>query len=148
MKVAASLYLDTSCLLKLLLPEPESSRVVEILSLEEHVVVSSLARLEALVQVQARLVAGQLKRSTAKSLVARMESILGQSPYELMPAPSGIVETAGHQVGALPKDGYCPTLDRLHLAVMQTLGLDRLLTNDGAQARAARSLGFNVILPQ
>jgi len=58
-----------------------------------------------------------------------------------------IVETAERQITALPKDGYCPTLDRLHLAVMQALDFERLLTNDGAQARAARALGFSVILP-
>lgn len=39
-----SLYLDTSCLLKLLLPEVESRRVAEIVAAEEHVVVSSLAQ--------------------------------------------------------------------------------------------------------
>jgi hypothetical protein len=51
-------------------------------------------------------------------------------------------------VRSLPKDRYCPTLDRLHLAVMQALGFRRLLTNDDAQARAGRALGFSVSLPR
>jgi hypothetical protein len=39
-------------------------------------------------------------------------------------------------------------LDRLHLAVMKSLDVRRLLTNDHAQARAARALGFVVIVPR
>jgi len=52
--MASSLYVDTSCLLKLLFLEAESRRVAEILGSEEHVVVSSLARLEAIVQVHSQ----------------------------------------------------------------------------------------------
>ena len=43
-----SLYIDTSCLLKLLFPEPESARVGESVAAEKRVVVSALGRLEAL----------------------------------------------------------------------------------------------------
>jgi predicted nucleic acid-binding protein len=38
--------------------------------------------------------------------------------------------------------------DRLHLAIIESLGLRRLLTNDDGQARAARGLGFEVTLPR
>ena len=49
-----SLYLDTSCLLKLFFDEPETERTMELVAREERVVVSSLARLEAVIQIQAR----------------------------------------------------------------------------------------------
>jgi predicted nucleic acid-binding protein len=143
-----SLYLDTSCLLKLLLPEAESRRVAELVEAEEHVVVSSLAKLEAACQVHWRVAGGHLKRVGAKTLLARMDSMLSQAPYDLVRAPAEIVDAAQRQARSLPKDGYCPTLDRLHLAVMQTLGFNRLLTNDDAQARAGRALGFVVSLPR
>jgi hypothetical protein len=42
---------------------------------------------------------------------------------------------------------HCRTLDRLHLAIMASIGMRRLLTNNDAQARAARRLGFDVFLP-
>ena len=58
-----SLYLDTSCLLKMLFPEPETHRVMQRVAVEEHVVVSTLARLEAVVQVHARVVGGLLTPS-------------------------------------------------------------------------------------
>lgn len=146
--MGSSLYLDTSCLLKLLLPEPETRRVVEILGEEEHVVVSSLARLETLGQIHARVLGGTLKRSSAKSLVARMDALLAEAPCELLRAPAEIVDVAESQIRSFPRSGYCPTLDRLHLAVMTALDIHRLLTNDDAQARAARELEFSVSLPR
>jgi uncharacterized protein with PIN domain len=143
-----SLYLDTSCLLKQLFAEPESPRVAQIVAQEDHVVVSTLARLETIVQMHARVSGGLLPRATARSLLVRMERLLGQAPYELVRAPTDLVDQAADQIRLLPKDGYCPTLDRLHLAVMQAFDLTRLLTNDDAQARAARALGFSVSFPR
>lgn len=143
-----SLYLDTSCLLKMLFLEAETRRVMQLVAVEEHVVVSTLARLETVVQVHARVVGGLLTRPTARALVGRLEKLLGQAPYELVLAPTDVVDAAERQVRLLPRDGYCPTLDRLHLAVMQSFDLHRLLTNDDAQARAARALGFSVSVPR
>lgn len=143
-----SLYLDTSCLLKLILPEAESRRVAELIASEEHVVVSSIAQLEAVVQVNSRVAGGHLKRSAAKALLARMDGLLRQAPYDLVRAPAEVVDGAEQHARVLPTDGYCPTLDRLHLAVMQALGFSRLLTNDDAQARAGRALGFVVSMPR
>ena len=65
-----------------------------------------------------------------------------------MRAPTAVVDVAEGQARTLPRDAYCPTLDRLHLAVMKSLDLRRLLTNDDAQARAARALGFSVVVPR
>jgi predicted nucleic acid-binding protein len=39
------------------------------------------------------------------------------------------------------------TLDRLHLAAMEELEVRRLMTNDAAQAAAAKALGWEVIVP-
>jgi predicted nucleic acid-binding protein len=143
-----SLYLDTSCLLKMLFPEPEARRVMQLISAEEHVVVSSLARVEALVQVHARVVGGILTRAAARALVRRLDELLRKEPYEVVGIPPDIVDIAEDHVRRLPPRAYCPTLDRLHLGVMQSLHLTRLLTNDGAQARAARALGFSAVLPR
>jgi len=44
-----------------------------------------------------------------------------------------------------PTQGHCGTLDRLHLAAMELLGVSRLLTHDARQAQAARGLGFEVL---
>ncbi len=62
-----SLYLDTSCLLKLLLPEAESRRVAEMVESEEHVAVSTLAQLEAATQVHWRVAGGLDERRTRRA---------------------------------------------------------------------------------
>jgi predicted nucleic acid-binding protein len=143
-----SLYADTSCVLKLLFPEPETSRVIQLVAAEEHVVVSSLARLETLVQIHARVAGGFLARTTARGLLGRLEELLRQAPYEVVRAPADVIDAAESQVKGLGRQTYCPTLDRLHLATMKSLDLHRLLTNDDAQARAARTMGFGVVTPR
>ena len=142
-----SLYLDSSCLLKMLFPEPETMRVMQLVAAEEHVVVSTLARLETLVQIQARRAGGLLRETAASALVARLDTVFRQTPYEIVRTPAEMVDVAEAHLRSRPREAHCPTLDRLHLAVMKSLDVRRLLTNDQAQARAARALGFSVIVP-
>jgi hypothetical protein len=118
-----------------------------IVSTEDHVVVSTLARLETVVQIHARSAGGLLARPAARRLMSRLDDILRRAPYEVVHVPAGFLETAEGQARPFPR-AYCPTLDRLHLAVMKGLALDRLLTNDVAQARAAQGLGFSVVVPR
>jgi predicted nucleic acid-binding protein len=142
-----SLYLDTSCLLKLFFPEPETPAVARQIAAEGRVVVSTLAKLEALVQLSARVAGGLLSRRTASTIEARLDATLGLAPYQLVQIPE-VVGIAELQVRPVGKARHCPTLDRLHLAAMEALSLRRLFTNDGAQAAAARDLGFEVLLPR
>ena len=143
-----ALYLDTSCLLKVFFPEPETAATVALIAQESHVVISSLARLEALVHIHGRVAAKMLSAPAARRLIARFDQVLQAEPYELVPCPSGIIEIGETQVRPVVKSAYCRTLNRLHLASMQALGLHRLLTNDETQARAARGLGFEITLPR
>lgn len=143
----ASLYLDTSCLMKLLFDEAESSRTVALIDVEARVEVSDLARLEAIVQIEGRAAGGSLTRRQSKQLIDRLDAILARSPMARVADPRDVLAVAEKQVRRGPKTVHCPTLDRLHLAIMEALGVTRLLTNDDAQARAASALGFEVSLP-
>ena len=142
-----ALYLDTSCLLKLVFAEPDTPRVAALLVGEPRVVVSTLARLEALVQIGGRAAGGHLKRPAARRLAARLDSMLELWPFELAPASGSLIATAEAQLRGAAGTIHCRTMDRLHLAAMQELGIGRLLTNDEAQARAAAALGFAVLRP-
>lgn len=142
------LYLDTSCLLKLFFVEAETQRTLEIVAGERRVLVSSLARLEADVQVQARVAGGLLKTPAGTKLLHRIDSVLGSEPYEPVPTPQTVFEVATRQIRPLQKKSYCRILDRLHLATMEALRVGRLLTNDDRQAAAARALGFEVVVPR
>ena len=143
-----ALYLDTSCLLKVFFPEPETATTVALIAQESHVVISSLACLEALVHIHGRVAAKMLSAAAARRLIERFDQILQAEPYELVPCPPSIIEIAETQVRPAVKSAYCRTLDRLHLAAMQALGVHRLLTNDETQAQAARGLGFEITLPR
>jgi predicted nucleic acid-binding protein len=145
---AVSLYLDTSCLLKLFFPEPQSTRTAALVARERRVVVSSLARLEALVQIQARVAGGLLSGRAAASLQRLIEGTLVRAPYDVVPVPGGIDRVAEQQILPMTRSVHCRTLDRLHLAAMQAFGLHRILTNDDVQARAAAALGFEVLSPR
>jgi predicted nucleic acid-binding protein len=143
-----SLYLDTSCLLKLLFPEPETAAVAVTIEAEDRVVVSSLGRLEALSQLQARVAGGVLRPRAATLLREKLDTLLASEPYEVVALPPSVVERAVEQIAFRRRAPYCRTLDRLHLAAMEVSGVKRLLTNDDTQAKVARSLGFKVLLPR
>ena len=142
-----ALYLDTSCLLKTLFVEPESGRVLELCAAEERVVVSTLAHLEAVVQIGARVAGGSLSARAARSLRRRLDTLLGMSPYEIAAFPAVAMELAEKQIRLGRSSAHCRTLDRLHLGIVVALGLERVLTNDLAQARAATALGLRVLTP-
>ena len=78
-----SLYIDTSCLLKLLWPEPETARTEALVDAEELVVVSDLARLELLVQVRARRAAGLLTRRGDARLVQHADRLRRRLSHHL-----------------------------------------------------------------
>ena len=140
-----SLYLDTSCLLKLLFPEPESSTTALLITAETRVVVTTLARLEAIVQIQGRVAGGLLTARSASTLTRLLDQTLAATPFDLLPTPPGVDAVAVGQLFPLGRSVHCRTLDRLHLAAMQAIGLRRILTNDEIQARAATALGFDVL---
>lgn len=139
------LYLDTSCLLKLLFPEPESLWTARQVAKEDRVVVTSLARLEALVQVEGRRLGGLFSARQAAAVAKALDALLLQSPYELVTMPRDAIDVAEQQLKR--RAVHCRTLDRLHLSAMQSLGLSRILTNDNVQLKAAVALGFHAISP-
>jgi predicted nucleic acid-binding protein len=143
-----SLYLDTSCLLKLLFREPERLRVYDVVQREAIVVISDLARLEASIQIKGREEGRAVSRNEANSLRRLLTTLGAAEPFREVTCPSQLVQIAGRQAADRARFGYCRTLDRLHLAAMESLGLRRLLTNDDQQASAARALGFDVLMPR
>lgn len=139
-------YIDTSCLLKLLLPEPESAVVAAAVDDEGELVVSSLADLEVRSQLLALRRGGALRFPDFRAATRRFDELLQLEPFHFSALGGDVFDTAVAQVkqrGAV----HCRTLDRLHLAAMHVLGIPRLLTTDRQQARAARSLGLTVVMP-
>ncbi|HRZ35742.1 MAG TPA: type II toxin-antitoxin system VapC family toxin [Candidatus Paceibacterota bacterium] len=140
------LYLDTSSLLKLLLPEPESDRVQEAIAGEREVLVSALVELEAEVQLRGGWLGGTFTGIQYRRLVQRLHELPNQEPFEFRSLPGTLFRTALQQMGTRERQ-HLRTLDRLHLAAMQELDVRRLMTHDLALGQAAGALGYEVLTP-
>jgi len=141
------IYLDTSSLLKLLIPEPESPAVHAAVMPEAEVVVSPLAELETLIQFRALWLGGELTAPQQKRSLARMVEMRREKPFAFPQLPGTAFATAIRQHLAAGRL-HCRAFDRLHLAAMEELALNRLMTHDMSQAAAARALGFEVLVPK
>jgi predicted nucleic acid-binding protein len=136
-------YIDTSCLLKLLFPEPESTAVAELVGNEAVIVVSALTRVEAEQQIVARRLGGHITAARQRKLQSGLVALLEKSPFETRGLGSTLWDLALGQMAKAKV--HCRTLDRLHLAAMAELGVHRLITHDQRQASAAADSGFEVI---
>ena len=138
------LYIDTSSLLKLLWQEAESEQTRQRIAVEQKVVLSSLAELEADVQLAGACLAGKYSRAKLSAYRRALSAFAEIDPFERTELPGQLFHVALRQQRRV-SEPHCGTLDRLHLAAMEWLGLSRLLTHDHRQAQAARALGFETI---
>jgi len=139
------IYLDTSSLLKLVLSDEHSVAVEEAIMDESAVVISSLTDLETYVQLRGLSRSGTGRSKRVSQAEKDQAAILGCHPFASRPL-SGRIFTAAldqHRESKI----HCRSLDRLHLAAMQELGVRRLMTHDARQADAARELGYAVLMP-
>ena len=140
------IYLDTSCLLKLLRSEPESPDVRRAVEKEEVVVVSSLAELETEVQLKGAVLGGEIRTTQWRQYQAKLAAMRNFDPFHFRYLPAAVFSTALRQ-HRHPRSVYCRSLDRLHLSAMEELNLSRLMTLDRTQAEVALGLDFKVVLP-
>ena len=140
------IYADTSCLLKVLRPEPLSEAVWSAMHEEETVIVSVLAELEALVQLKAGWVGGEVTRSQWRQAETRFGLLRNQPPFQFRTLAAAVFQTALRQ-HRNSGGAHCRSLDRLHLAAMEELKVSRLMTHDEGQAKAAIAAGFEVVRP-
>jgi predicted nucleic acid-binding protein len=140
------IYVDSSCLVKLIHPEAETAAVLKSVSEESAAIISTLADLEAMIQLKAFYKAGQLRLSEWRKFEARLYQLRNEDPFQYKSIPPGIWNVAFRQHRG-SGDVHCRTLDRLHLSAMELLGVTRIMTYDNSQAAAARELGFEVIQP-
>lgn len=140
------IYLDSSCFIKLLIEEPNSSAVRSAVQLEGRIIVSSLAELEAEIHLKALILGGVINTSQWRQYQAQLVSLRNIDPFHFCHLPSAVFSSALKQ-HRHPRGAYCRTLDRLHLAAMEELKIQRLMTLDRGQASAAAALNYEVIEP-
>jgi predicted nucleic acid-binding protein len=140
------IYLDTSCLLKLLLEEPESDAVRRAVARESEVIISALTELETTAQLRAGWLAGEYRERRYRAYIRQLNAFRDTDPFRFRPLAGSLFQTALRQDREARRI-HCRTLDRLHLAAMEDLGLRRLMTNDSAEGVGAKALGFEVVSP-
>ena len=87
MRAGLVLYLHTSSLLKLLLPEPESLRVCEAIAGEKDVLVSALVELEAEVQLRGGWLGGAFTRTQYRRMNSPWRSRTNPCCRSVRPRP-------------------------------------------------------------
>ena len=139
------IYIDTSSLLKLVLPDLQSEATRTAVLAEKSVAVSTLADLEARVQIRTLFLGGKLSEARTQRLRDRLIEIIGCAPFSRKKLQGSLFETAitQHEASLV----HCHSLDRMHLAAMAELGIKRLMTHDQHQAQAAIAAGYQVITP-
>ena len=139
------IYIDKSSFLRLLFLETFAVEIETQLSGEEGIVISELTLLEIEVQLRALRYSGAIGHSKSEKLAEQVTGMLESGSFLLMKVSAAIFGKGvrQHRVGTV----HCRSLDRLHLAAMEDLGLRRLMTHDFRQAEAARELGIEVVMP-
>jgi predicted nucleic acid-binding protein len=140
------IYLDTSCLVKLIRMEEQSPNVSRAIARESYVIVSTLGELEATIDLKAGHMAGDYSLARWRRMEADLNDLRNREPFYFKPIPAGIWDVAFRQ-HRNSRNIHCRTLDRLHLSAAEKMGISRLMTFDGGQAKAATELGFEVINP-
>jgi predicted nucleic acid-binding protein len=140
------IYLDTSCLLKLLREEPESGAVRDAVDAESEVIISALTELETEVQLKAAYEGGEIRLAQLRQLQARLTAMKNLDPFYFRHLPAAVFQTALKQIHR-SEAAHCRTLDRLHLAAMHELNLKRLITLDEMQRKAGEAIGYTVLWP-
>jgi predicted nucleic acid-binding protein len=141
------IYIDSSCLVKLIRIEEDSQAVARAVDSENLIVVSALAELETYVELKAGYKAGDYSLPEWRKLELQLHLLRHEAPFQFKPVPSGVWEAAFRQ-HRNSRSVHCRALDRLHLATMEKLGVTRLMTHDGAQAEGAREFRFEVVSPR
>lgn len=139
------IYIDTSSFLKLFITDRESDAVDRAIYLEPAVLVSPLTELEISVQIKAYWLGGGMGAARYARTRERVAGTLASVPFARRALTGRIFSAAIEQHEA--SSVHCRSLDRLHLAAMAELGVERLMTHDVRQSEAAKELGYEVVMP-
>ena len=141
--VAGPVYLDTSALVKLYLPEPESAALDRLLRRRLDLVVSDLAVTEVASAIGRRIGEGVLSDETATRVYRQLSSDLDERLFARV-----TVEPETHREAErllLSSRTSLRTLDALHLALAIQASARSVVTFDRHMAGAAASLGIAVV---
>ena len=140
------IYLDTSCLVKLYYPEPESARVAALVQ-GKPICHNSLHELEFHNALQLKVFAGTATAAQAAAAIAMVAADL-RAGVLVSPAIdwNDVFAEAVRLADGHTATIGCRSLDILHCAAAKILNAAEFVTNDARQKKLAAVLGLNLVV--
>jgi hypothetical protein len=138
---SSPVYLDTSALAKLYLPEPGSDALESALLGRRDLLVSDLAATELTSALSRRLREGDLSAPDARRVYTRLSRDLSRGEYELLELTRAVHRDAERLLLSLGRTIALRVLDALHLALASGSGAGAFVSFDRKQLAAARAFG-------
>jgi predicted nucleic acid-binding protein len=146
-----AVYWDTSALLKLYAPEPDSSEYLRLLLQQpEDLAISFLHRVELCFALSGKESRGEIAAGSALRLFQLFEQHLGTGRYFVIPWGEDVATEARHLLDAslsATPPAMLRSLDGLHLGALRAAKIHSVVTADVRMRDAARSAGIGVIEP-
>ena len=139
---AASLYVDTSALFKWYLHEPFSDEFTNFIQQRPGAHISTLTVTEFHCSLARRTRNHALTSALCAEVLATFSAQTAAGFLSLLPVRDEFLAHATELIDSLKQP--LPTLDALHLAIAHASDCKDFATADKIQAKAARTIGFNV----
>ncbi|MCX6638699.1 MAG: type II toxin-antitoxin system VapC family toxin [Acidobacteria bacterium] len=141
-------YWDTSALLKLYVSEPESAKLVELVSAEGPILSSAIAPVEMICALARKEGSGEMTRGGAREVFARIGRHLAAGRISIIPFGDDVVREAEKLVRlAASRERPVATraLDLIHLASAVATRSRTIVTTDARLRELAALAGLEVL---
>jgi predicted nucleic acid-binding protein len=146
-----AVYWDTSALIKLYAPEPDSGDYLRLLIQQsEDLAISFLHRVELYFALRGKESRGEMAAGSAKRLFQLFEQHVGAGRYYLIPWGDDVAFEARQLLDVFASAAppvALRSLDGLHLGALRAAKIDRLVTADLKMRDAARIAAIQVVEP-
>lgn len=149
--MANAIYWDTSALIKLYAPEPDSSDYLRLLIQQpEDLAISFLHRIELYFALRGKELRGEIATGSATQLFQLFEQHVSAGHYYMIPWGDDVVLEARHLLDtslSAASPVMLRSLDGLHLGALRAAKIQSVVTADQRMRDAAQIAGIGVIAP-
>jgi len=138
------MYLDTSALVPLYLPEADSEHCERIVADAQGIFTSELCRAELVRALLTKQKNGLLDAEQQKRIFAQFERHCDEGAVRLIAFDRSTVREATDLVEQVAPGVLLRTLDAIHLATYLSVDAGPLFTRDKRMTEAGRKLGLNL----
>lgn len=142
-------YWDTSCVLPLYVPEPDSARLAELAAGQDDPIASSqILGFEFLFAIHARVARRQIPKDFAAKVQRKFMVDAAAGRFLMIPLGDDLLSTVAAMTAKLVTCApglEVRTLDGIHLATATRMDSEEVVTTDKRMRKAAKLLGLQVL---